>query len=79
MSVRLQAGQHADAVRGDTCWPGGQRPADQRGHGPGTGAHVQRETNKTAAVHHQRQPPPANPGTLVHTNSPAVFSMVQPQ
>lgn len=51
-------------MRGDTCLSGGQRPADQRGHGPGTGADVQGETYQTAAVHHQRKPPPADPGTL---------------
>lgn len=61
---------------GDTCWSSGQRSADQRGHGPGTGADVQGETHQTAALYHQRQPPPADPGTHSHTSSTAALHSI---
>lgn len=73
-SIRPQVWRHVGAVRGDACWPGGQRPADQTRHEPRAGADVQREAQQAAAVHHQRQPPPADPGELSRTSGTNHFS-----
>lgn len=73
-SICPQAGCCIGAVWGDACRPGSQRAPHQRGHGPGIGSNVQRETHQTAALHHQRQPPPSDPGTLSHTSTTVVFS-----
>ena len=38
-------------VWSDEDWPGGQRPPDQRRHGPGARADVQRQTHTHTAGH----------------------------
>lgn len=51
----------------DENWPGGQRPPDQRGHGPGAGVDVQRQTHTDTAGHCLSQFTHTDTGQRLHT------------